>query len=191
MGGNDVSICPFENQLAAMTFSGRKLGADLQNNESIQWDVSPMPKNLKRATTLVVEGYGISRSTKKAAEAWQLVRYLTGPTAQTKLAMNGKTVPSRVSTDQSKVFLDFPGAPKKNNRAFIDSLFYARALPLTTQWPEIEKIIAEETDLLFSTGKVTARDSLIKAQSRIDKLTEYSSSDRLSMPSERKKLEKR
>lgn len=181
----------FENRLSAMIFAGRELSAQLQREEGLGWDVCPMPKGLKRATTLSVEGYGISSFSKHPDEAWKLIRFLTGPTSQTKLAMTGKSIPARVSGGQSRVFLDFPGKLSINNRAFIDSLFYARPLETAPRWIEFSRVIAEETDLLFSAGKGNARDCLIRAQARIDKLTAASSLPRLSAPPERTSVGKK
>ena len=181
----------FEKRFSAMVFAGRSLAAHLQKEEGIGWDVSPMPKNLKRATTLSAQGYGISSFTEHPEEAWKLVRFLTGPTSQTKLAMGGRSVPARVSAAQSRVFLDFPGKLSINNRAFIDSLFYARPLQTAPCWAEVERIVAEETDLLFSSGKGLARDSLIRAQSRSDKLMAATQVPHLNAPPERKSVTKK
>jgi len=178
----------FKKSVSAMIFAGRSLAAELQKDETLGWDVCPMPKNLKRATTLSVEGYGISRVSRHADEAWKLVRFLTGPTSQTKMAMDGKHIPARVSAGQSRVFLEFPGKLSINNRAFIDSLFYARPVETAPRWPEVSRIIAEETDLMFSSGKLSARDSLIRAQNRIDSLMAGSQVPRLAAPSERKTM---
>ena len=182
---------PLEKRFSAMMFAGRSLAAQLQKKEGLGWDVSPMPRNRRRATTLLVQGYGISSFTQHLEEAWKLVRFLTGPTSQTKLAMSGTSIPARVSAAQSRVFLDFPGKLSINNRAFIDSLYYARPLQATPLWAEIERIVAEETDLLFSAGKDSARDSLIRAQGRIDKLTAATQVPHLSAPSERKTMKKK
>lgn len=184
----DSSAPSFEKRVSAMIFAGRSLAAELQKDETLGWDVCPMPKNLRRATTLSVEGYGICRASKHVNEAWKLIRFLTGPTSQTKMAMDGKRIPARVSAGQSRVFLEFPGKISINNRAFIDSLFYARPLETAPRWAEVRKIIAEETDLMFSSGKLSARDSLIRAQNRIDSLMAGTPVSRLTAPSERKKI---
>jgi ABC-type glycerol-3-phosphate transport system substrate-binding protein len=189
---SDPSEPSFEKRLSAMIFAGRPLCVQLTKNEGLGWDVSPMPKNLRRATTLSVRGYGISSFTKNPDAAWKLVRFLTSPTSQTKLAMTGRCIPARVSAGQSRVFLDFPGKLSINNRAFIDGLFYARPLETAPRWTEVEKIVAEETDLLFSTGKGSARDSLIRAQNRIDKLMAAATGvPRLTAPPERKSVPKK
>ena len=174
-----------------MIFAGRSLSAQLHKDEGLGWDVCPMPRRLKRATTLSVQGYGISSFSPHPDEAWKLIRFLTGPTGQTKLAMSGKSIPARVSAGQSRVFLDYPGKLSINNRAFIDSLFYARPLETAPRWIEFAKIIAEETDLLFSSGKGNARDCLIRAQNRIDKLTAAAPVPRLAAPSERTSVGKK
>lgn len=187
LAASDLSEPSFEGHLSAMIFAGRQLCAQLQKDESLGWDVCPMPRNLRRATTLSVTGYGISSFTKHPDASWKLVRFLTSPTSQTKLAMTGRSIPARVSAGQSRVFLDFPGKLSINNRAFIEGLYYARPVETAPGWKEVEKIVAEETDLLFSTGKGSARDSLIRAQNRIEKLMSSATKvPRLAAPPERK-----
>jgi multiple sugar transport system substrate-binding protein len=167
--GDQPARPAFVSQTAAMIFDERPLAAELLASGSLHWDVSPLPRHTARATTLSAEGYAISSKTADPDLAWKLVRHLTGPTSQTRFAMTGRMLPSRVSVARSRVFLDFPGAGPIRNKAFVDGLYYARPLPFDRAL-EVERILAEETDLLFSAGRGNARDALIRAQARIDEL---------------------
>ncbi|MBV9464179.1 MAG: sugar ABC transporter substrate-binding protein [Verrucomicrobiae bacterium] len=160
----------FQRQLAAMTLAGRELGPRLSSVKGLEWDVAALPRNRARATSLTVEGFAISQKASQPDAAWKVLRSLTGPTSQTKLAAAGAGVPARVSCGRSPVFMDYPGGQPKNNKAFLDSLYYARPIVVGPEWPAIEKILAEETGLLFEAGKGSAKDALIRAQLRIERL---------------------
>jgi multiple sugar transport system substrate-binding protein len=92
---------PFFTGQAAMCFDGSWATMQYRSNCSFPFDVAMMPKNPttgKRVVAATGGSFAISNHTKHFEEAWQFLKYLTGPEAETILiATPIRSVPARIS----------------------------------------------------------------------------------------------
>lgn len=159
----------FETGRVAMVFGGRWLCLPYKKIKRFRWDIAPLPKRKKQATTLVTVCYAISQNSDHPKEAWQLVRFLTSPAAQKYVAGSGHAIPALKSVAQSPAFLDAAELPRTvNNQACLDSLSYARTLPLIPRWRQIESILRQEMSGYLSAPKANVDTALRRIQQQID-----------------------
>ncbi len=141
---------------SAMMLAGRWVVPDLRRIKRFTWDVAPIPHGKKRATLIYTVAYGISARSRNPAEAWKLVKFLTGPRGQTLNASMGLAVPTRKSIAE-KVLLNDP-LPPRNNRVYLDSISYGQFLPYNLHWNEIQQIINSRLETVFN-GEKGAREA--------------------------------
>lgn len=79
----------------------------------------------------------------------------------------GLLLPSRKSVAESDVFLQ--STPPESNQIFLDELEFAKPLPMTSKYPEIEKIMNDNTDLVLN-GEQTAEEALAIMHEQVDAL---------------------
>ena len=85
---------------------------------AFEWDVAPLAHGVYRATPLATAGYGMSATTQHPDQAWELIKFLSGPEAVLVVAQAGGGMPARVDLLDSPDILIRP--------AFRDSIAYAR-----------------------------------------------------------------
>ena len=59
-----------------------------------RWDVAPMPKRRQRATTFIWGGNCILKSTKYPRQAWELIKFLSGPAGAAINMQAGNALPA-------------------------------------------------------------------------------------------------
>lgn len=79
----------------------------------------------------------------------------------------GLLLPSRKSVARSDLFLK--STPPQNNQIFLDELEFAKPLPLTPKYPELEKVINDQTDLVL-TGDKSAADAIAEMHTQFNAL---------------------
>ena len=91
-----------------------------------------MPQGPGGKTTWLFWGpYVVSAKTKNADAAWQVIKELTSPDVQAKVAALGSNIPSNKADSAKQAFLD--SKPPADNSAFIKGADYAVAeIPLWT-----------------------------------------------------------
>ena len=70
-----------------------------------KWDIVPLPHGKQRASAIAVVAWSISSATKHPDEAFELLRFLTGPDGQTSMAKLGLAVPSLKDVAKSDAFM--------------------------------------------------------------------------------------
>jgi len=85
---------------------------------AFEWDVAPLAQGKQRATPLATAGYAMSTSTAHPDEAWELIKFLSGPEAVAVVAGAGGGMPARVDMLNAPDILIRP--------AFRESIAYAR-----------------------------------------------------------------
>jgi len=131
------------------------------------WDVMPMPMKTQRAQTLSGSMFGITRGSKNPDAAWKLLSYIVSEEGQTMMTETGLLLPSRKSVARSDLFLK--STPPQNNQIFLDELEFAKPLPLTPKYPELEKVINDQTDLVL-TGDKSAADAIAEMHTQFNAL---------------------
>ncbi len=160
----------FKTGKVAMCTYGRWMCMDFKDIKDFKWDVSVLPSDQKRASTLFTVCYAISSKTQHPKEAWDLVKFLTGPEGQIATAESGHAIPSVKSVAESDHFLKAPVLPHDlNHQANLDSLVYARSAPTNPVWSEINTVVTRDMDLLWR-GKEKPRDTILKLQPKVEKI---------------------
>lgn len=160
----------FKTGKVAMCTYGRWMCMDFRDIKDFRWDVSVLPKNRRRATTLFTVCYAISAKTKEPEAAWDLVRFLTGPEGQIATAESGHAIPSMMSIAKSEHFLKAPVLPADmNHQANLDGIPYSRPSPTNPVWSEINTVLTREMDLMWL-NHATPRDTILKIQPMIEEI---------------------
>jgi multiple sugar transport system substrate-binding protein len=101
-----------------------------------EWDVAPMPRGKTRATTFIWGGNCILKSTRHPREAWELVKFLSGPPGAAINVAAGNALPAHRPSAERAV--REPADPKTPSRdqAFLDAIDYGRQAPFPAQYAE-------------------------------------------------------
>ncbi len=156
----------FAGGLAASYNNGRWM-VPLFRESDFRWDVMPMPMKNQRAQTLSGSMFGITSGSQNHDAAWRLLSYIVGAEGQTRMTELGLLLPSRKSVAESDLFLN--SAPPQNNQIFLDELEFAKPLPLTPIYPELEKVINDQTDLVLI-GEKTAAEAVAEMHTQFNAL---------------------
>ena len=99
--------------------------------KSFAWDVCELPRDKYRATTFVVGMYIIPKTVPEARKrmAWDYIKFLVSDAGQEVVRDNNTALPAVRSWAEKTV--THPGVPPSNDRAFLDSVAYARYM----YWP--------------------------------------------------------
>jgi multiple sugar transport system substrate-binding protein len=131
--------------------NGRWMTPGMRQNAKYNWSVVEMPKGPGGNKTWLFWGpYVISAKTKYPDQAWTVLKALTSPEMQAKVAALGTNIPSNKDPDAVDAFLN--SKPPEDNNPFIAGASYAMAeIPLYTgNWgdivdgqyqPNVDKII--------------------------------------------------
>jgi multiple sugar transport system substrate-binding protein len=116
-----------------------------------RWDVAVQPGGTRHGGYLNGAGYAMNSRTQHPQEAWELIKFLSGPEVQRLRAKGGDSLPSMLKIARSEDFLGNP-KPPHNREALIEQAENAAAPPYHPRWPTIlqevslmmEGIMAEE-----------------------------------------------
>lgn len=136
------------------TYNNGRWMVPLFRKSTFKWDVMPMPMKTQRAQLLTGSIFGIYKGSKNPEAAWKLLSYVVSKEGQQRMTGLGLLLPSRKSVAESELFLK--SAPPQNNKVYIDELQYAKVLPLHPKYPEMEKAIGDENDLVLGGQKSAA-----------------------------------
>lgn len=137
--------------------NGRWMTPGMRQNAKFNWGVVEMPQGPGGKTTWLFWGpYVVSAKTKNADAAWQVIKELTSPDVQAKVAALGSNIPSNKADSAKQAFLD--SKPPADNSAFIKGADYAVAeIPLWTgNWGDIVDAIYQPNIDKLLNGKATA-----------------------------------
>lgn len=169
--GCGVTVNLFAVKKVAMLIQGRCKSMVFRKDNTLDWNIAPVPRGRYKVTKLTSRIYAIPRNSKHKDEAFKFLNYLAGP-GQYIIAKNGEGIPSRRSIGNSKEFLSDPDFPKEDrNRIYLDEMNYARAPEFSPYVSEIEanRIWQEEINLCWN-KKQSPDEALDKIAARINKL---------------------
>jgi len=110
-------------------------------------------------------------SSKHKKEAWELIKWMTGPEYQRRAALESQIIPSRRSVAESGAYLELARPPKRR-KVFLDMIEYGRADPPVSVAPEMTEIMNAEISLALL-GKESAKDACEKVKPVIDQLLRH------------------
>jgi multiple sugar transport system substrate-binding protein len=154
LGGFDL----FASGRVGMMINNPSSVSQYRTIEAFKWDVATLPlgKATRRGTGGGGTGWAISQGTKNPAMAWEFLKYIASPEAETDEVTIGATTPARVSVITSPKFLD-PSKPPAHAKAFADAQEYIVRDPVHAKWPEVfQRVVNTNMDLLWSNAKPAA-----------------------------------
>ena len=163
----------FENGKIGMIVSG-SWAAELlflKDKVPFTFDVGPLPKGKKRVTFFGGAAYAVMSRSRHKKEAWELVKWMTGPEYQRRAAINSQIIPSRRSVAESGAYLKLARPPKRRG-VFLDMIPYGRADPPVPVAPEMRELIGAEISLALL-GRESAKTACEKVKPVIDQLLRH------------------
>ncbi len=150
----------FENQLSQGLFQAGRAALygpvgfwetyRFQFIREFRWDVAPLPRGVRPATSVAMTVYVVPRTSAEPELAYQFLRLLAGERYQRVLAEIGNGVPGLRAVAESPSFLGSAAAPA-GARVFLDEMEHARLLPPFTNWRKIEALCqAELAEILLA-----------------------------------------
>jgi len=153
-----ASETTFVNGQVAMYPNGRWFVPSMRQNAKFNWAVVEMPKGDVQSTYLFWGAYEISAKTKYPQQAWTVIKALTSPDVQAKVAALGTNIPSNKAQTAIDAFL--ASKPPADNQPFIAGAAYATAeATLTTgSWNDIGNAYQAAVDDIIQ-GKASVADA--------------------------------
>ncbi len=143
----------------------------LRKQKDFDWDVVMFPKGPagKRGFGTGGSAYCILRTTKYPREAWEVVKALTSPEAQTILADSGLAQPANRNIAESEHFARDDKLPR-NKKMLNAAVGFVTYDPFHPRWREINELyIVPEFDLVFN-GQRTVREAISKIVPDINRI---------------------
>ena len=127
------------------------------------WDVAPRPRGKAGQLTLYKgNSVAVARATRAPEAAWAALTFMTGPEADRVWVRDGGATPLKTNVD-----LFLANRPPDNNAPWMDAYAYARLLPFTPAWAEMDRLFTEELAGVWQNTRAP-RDALGALVPRID-----------------------
>lgn len=119
--GQSESDLFLQGKIGAIGPVGRWMTPKYRLIDNFRWDVVPLPhkQGVPPASAIATVAWSISADTQHPAEAYELLKFLTGEAGQRLSSELGLAVPSMRSVAESDAFLE-PGKPPAHARLFLD-----------------------------------------------------------------------
>jgi len=139
--------------------------------DTFKWDVQVAPN--QKGTWLSGESYAISARTENKGAAWCLLKQMCGRETQENVYMpDANATPSIKALAESEAYMN-DGKPPENDKAFVESLKFARHTATHPIVMEVSKITNPIWDQVVA-GDLTAEEAAKKMQEELTaKLQEY------------------
>jgi len=136
----------FTSQTAAMTTDSRYSYKRFLRGRGLKfhWDVAPMPRWRTQATTFIWGANCILKSTKHPKEAWEFLKFLSGPEGAAINLKAGNALPPYRKAAEGEILHPFNANTPAHDRYFLDAVAYGRTAPFP---PQIAEYDAAATDL--------------------------------------------
>ncbi len=157
---------PFQSGLTAMQISGHWNLVGLRASEKLKLadvGVVGLPERRRRVTVLYESGYAITKGCRRTAEAWEYVKFMSGPFVQRKKAELGVGISANRQVAESR------REASPFEAAFLDNVRYGVAPKGATveNYAQVEDIGREAMEEILVGGKPVS-SALREAAKRID-----------------------
>jgi multiple sugar transport system substrate-binding protein len=154
----------FEQGQAAMEANGSWLVATHQA-AGLDFGIAPLPKGpAGQATSINPTGAVVYKNSKNPDAAWQFVKYLASPAAQTKLMELKSSLPANKEVLAGPFATSFDGA-----KVLADAIAYARLKPSFKGYDQWSTALQTEIDAnVFTEPKKTAKQALADVIPQLD-----------------------
>ena len=157
---------PFQSGLTAMQISGHWNLVGLKASETLKLSdvgVVSLPRNKARVTVIYESGYAMTRNCKHPREAWEYIKFLSGPFVQQKKAELG------IGISANRAIAEARRNTSPLEPVFLDNVTYGR-IPWGARvenYAQVEDLGKEMLDEILVGGKPVAQ-ALHDAARRID-----------------------
>lgn len=145
-----------------MILGTRDLTPQLRNQQGLGFDVLPLPKVAKQATTVQMSGLCISKESAHTKQTADFLAYLVGDEPQELLAKTGYLVPSNVDVLHAEAFIQ-TGEQPASSEVFVNGVKGALPLPTVPAWHEVNVSIAAALNQLFYLPVIDPLEDRLKA----------------------------
>jgi multiple sugar transport system substrate-binding protein len=120
-----------------------------------KWDVCPMPRAKNQATTFIWGGNCILKSTKHPKEAWEFLKFMSGPQGAAINLESGNALPAHRKSAEFAV-ANSQSDPKipRGDRYFLEAVNYARIAPNPPQYADYMDAMDELEDAFQGRGDI-------------------------------------
>jgi multiple sugar transport system substrate-binding protein len=128
----------FASQAVAMIAESRYVYKRLIATRTMpfRWDVAPMPQRRQRATTFIWGGNCILKSTKHPHQAWELVKFLSGPAGAAINMQAGNALPAHRQAAMAEVERPHLKGMPAHDRYFLNAIEYGHSADFPPQLAE-------------------------------------------------------
>lgn len=124
----------------AMHVNGPWQMINFKSGVKFSFGIVPIPKGTKGSITVSAgSGFGISKTTKHAAEAWKAISILTGPESEQYLASAGRAFAARKEDQQYW----FQNAVEGSKEALDAALQSVQPYKVTPQWAQVSTLLLQ------------------------------------------------
>jgi multiple sugar transport system substrate-binding protein len=159
---NRSALQRFEDGKLGMMLGFRDLTPVLREQQTLTFDVMPMPRIGSSATIARMSGMCLSAGSPHTKEAADFLAALISDKNAGILAATGYVMPSNVDVLNSDDFLQ-TGQRPLHSEVFARELRRAQMLPSTTTWPSVEEATGESLNQLFYDPVILPLDDRLKA----------------------------
>lgn len=152
----------FKSGSLGMMLGYRSLTPQLRVQESLNFDVMPLPRIGSRATTGTSSGLCLSAASEHPEEAADFLAHAVSDEAMALLASTGYVVPTNLDVVNSDLFLQ-PDQEPLSAAVFPDAVRRIRSLPLVETWDSVETSTAQLLEGLFFDPVVDPLEDRLKA----------------------------
>lgn len=136
---------------------GPWLAPHYQKFAKFDWNIGHLPAGKGgRWNSAVADVWTVVKGSKHPREAWEFVKFMTGPVGQSMKAVKGNVTPSRQSA--FNVLLNAPGKPQ-NKRVLIEAATYAKVPEKTPFFFRVQEVLNRELWLVLS-GKKNVENAM-------------------------------
>lgn len=135
---------------------------------ALRWGVGRLPKAEQEATQIFFDGSLMAATTKHPREAWTLIKYVSGPKGQQRLARQTKLTTPVISS-VARNTLDRADSRYNALLKRLDQVRYGRLMPALVEKDEVNRILAEEMAPLWK-NEASARQVAEKGAARLKTL---------------------
>lgn len=156
---------------ASMALVGHWMYPAFSGVDGLDFDIGVFPVGPQGTTPksdLGSTGLSISSSTKYPDQAWEFIKFSTGPEGQKLIAESGLFVPVLKSVAASDSYKN-AHTKIENAHVFTDAMANSVSLPISPKWNEIMTTWEREITGVLQ-GKATAADVLPKLEGEINKI---------------------
>lgn len=163
---------PFGQQKVAMRLDSPFRIPDLKKYfPNLNYAIALIPYKDVRALEVVGNSLIIPKNSQHKEAAWRFIKFVSSKEQVAKICKVGGRIPARISAAHMPLFYS-----DEKLKPFVDSMPYARSLPIVSGWQEISRDMASNIEKVL-TGTVSVNEGLDNAAKNAEKILAETNED--------------